>query len=179
MIVGLIGQKRVGKDTAALALLQDGFYVVKFADGLKIMLRALLKSLDYSDRGIDSLLENQLKEVPLPVLAGRSPRYAMQTLGTEWGRNCMGENIWVEIAIERCLGRKNSVITDCRFPNEAEAIHRAGGVLIRITRDTHYTDTHSSEALVDSLPFDYEVLNTGTIENLGDEVRQIVAGHAK
>ena len=32
-------------------------------------------------------IEGALKEVPCELLGGKTPRYAMQTLGTEWGRD--------------------------------------------------------------------------------------------
>jgi len=174
VLVGLVGRRRAGKDTVACILNKEGFYTVKFAEGLKIMLGSLLKALDFSDKNIERMIESDLKEVPLPILAGKSPRHAMQTLGTEWGRNCMGENIWVDIALERCKQFQKAVIADCRFPNEAEAIRKAGGLLIRVTRDTGHVDSHPSETLIDNLPVDFEVDNNGTVEELEQKIKQIL-----
>lgn len=178
MIVGLIGRRRVGKDTAAAALIEDGFFPIKFADGLKIMLRALLKSLDYSDRVVARMIDGDLKEELIPTLGERSPRFLMQTLGTQWGRDIVAEDVWVRIAIDRCLQVPNAVVTDCRFPNEAEAIRAAGGVLVRIERKAEQWcgayDTHPSEVLTDELQADYSVINDGSVSDLHGKVRQVL-----
>lgn len=102
-----------------------------------------------------------------------TPRYALQTLGTEFGRNCY-ENIWVEYALR--LARtalasptqydytttyglvpadriKNPiqgvVIADCRFENEMIMVKEAGGFLIRVKRPgaglSGNAGAHSSE----------------------------------
>lgn len=54
--------------------------------------------------------------------------YLLQMLGTEWGRNTVSENLWVDLLkkrrekiIERSYAgteRKLFVVSDCRFPNE-------------------------------------------------------------
>ena len=134
MIIGLVGQRRSGKDTAAQALIECGFEPVKFAEGLKVMLRSLFSSLGANETDVERMIEGDLKEQPSHLLGGKTPRFAMQSLGTNWGRELIGDNIWVDTAIERCRRFVNAVITDCRFPNEAAAIKLAGGKLIRITR---------------------------------------------
>jgi hypothetical protein len=134
MIVGLIGRRRAGKDTAGAALIEDGFFQIRFADGLKTMLSALFEWLDMSDRTIKRMIEGDLKEVPVELLGGKTTRFAMQTLGTNWGRELVGEDIWVNTALARATRYDRSVITDCRFPNEVSAIKAAGGVVVRIVR---------------------------------------------
>lgn len=89
-----------------------------------------------------------------------SPRRFMQTLGTEWGRDHMGKNFWVNIT-ERLIRRSGkAVITDTRFKNEVEAVKALGGVVVKIHRAGLKADTsHSSESGVEDLPFDYRVIN--------------------
>lgn len=41
------------------------------------------------------------KEQPIPQLGGKSFRRLAQTLGTEWGRNCVGDSIWCDIVLDR------------------------------------------------------------------------------
>lgn len=90
-----------------------------------------------------------------------TPRYALQKLGTEWGRNCY-EPIWIEYTmrvakklieepfkhmysaqngleslisnaeIEVLHPAKGVVIPDVRFKNEMEAVRQAGGKVVRI-----------------------------------------------
>jgi hypothetical protein len=58
------------------------------------------------------------------------------------------------------------IITDVRFKNEAEAIVRRGGVLIRVNRPSDQTDNHPSETDLDSYNFGYVLNNTGSVEDL-------------
>lgn len=131
MIIGLTGFAGSGKTTVARHLVTGhGFTLVKFAGPLKGMLRALALN--------DREIEGDLKEVPSEKLNGRSPREAMQLLGTEWGRKYFGEDFWVKLGITTANGivkfGGKAVLDDCRFPNEAEAIRQAGGYVIRIAR---------------------------------------------
>jgi energy-coupling factor transporter ATP-binding protein EcfA2 len=55
----------------------------------------------------------------------------LQLIGTEWGRNTLGENVWVDIAKYRAQQYLSNnpkgivIIDDCRFPNELEAFPEA------------------------------------------------------
>jgi hypothetical protein len=52
----------------------------------------------------------------------------LQVLGTEWGRNTLGENIWVDLLKQKIQQKDYAdliVIGDCRFPNEFEGIPEA------------------------------------------------------
>ncbi len=176
MLIGLVGRKRSGKDTAAAFLSKEGFRIVKFAHGIKVMLSALLKALDFSDRNINRMIEGDLKEVPCDVLCGKSPRFFMQHLGTEFGRDIIGENFWVNITMEECKKYPDVVISDCRFPNEAEAIKEVGGILIRICRDNKRDGSgyHLSEEFCDKLHVDFELDNNGTLEEMAEGIKQIL-----
>lgn len=163
-LIGLIGRKGSGKDTAAAVLLARGYQNVKFAGALKDMLRHLLAYQGVDGDTIERMIEGDLKEVPTPFLGGQEPRFAMQTLGTEWGRKLIAEDLWVTSAIARSDGRR-SVITDVRFPNERDAILEAGGVCFGITADwiKPTPGEHESEALIDqmiaALPDDRKMVN--------------------
>ena len=62
------------------------------------------------------------------------------------------------------------VVTDVRFPSEADAIREHGGILIRVNRDTGYVDNHPSEtALDDYMDFDYIITN----DNLDDTIEKV------
>ena len=64
----------------------------------------------------------------------------------------------------------NYIITDVRFPNEADAVKQRKGINIRLQRnsDLDNNDTHISESALDFYKFDYVVDNNGTIEELID-----------
>ncbi len=154
-LIGLTGRKGAGKDTVAAVLLADGFANVKFAGGLKTMISALLAYQGVDAVTIERMIEGDLKEVATPYLGGRTPRYAMQTLGTNWGRNFIGEDFQVDTAMAKATRYPKVVFTDVRFPNEAEAIRVRGGRVIRVVATGEVsTDAHESEAHIDALPVD-------------------------
>lgn len=78
---------------------------------------------------------------------GRDSRYLLKTLGTEWGRELVGENVWINSLLRRCDdGVEPIIVDDVRFDNEAAAIKRAGGHLMFIHRPgCQYTYDHPSE----------------------------------
>jgi hypothetical protein len=157
-VIGFTGYKGSGKDTAAVVLEQFGFEHMKFAGPIKVMLTTLLIYQNVDEVIIDRMIEGDLKEVPSIFLGGKSPRYAMQTLGTEWGRNLMGEDFWVKIFTNAVDGP--TVVSDVRFPNEVEAIQEMGGQVLRVKRAGQASnDLHPSEALIDSLQVDNVILN--------------------
>ena len=163
-LIGLLGRKGSGKETAALALLSRGYQNVKFAGALKDMIRVLLAYQGVDPYIVERMVEGDLKEEPTAFLGGQTPRFAMQTLGTEWGRILIADDLWVKTAIRRA-GDRETVITDVRFPNEMEAVVAAGGVCFGITADwiTPVEGEHESEALIDdliaSLPDGQKIIN--------------------
>ena len=93
-----------------------------------------------------------------------TPRFAMQALGD--GMRWIYPDVWVDWLMRRLdkLEETNpktvAIVTDVRFPNEADAIRERGGLLINITRDAaDTTDTHISENALEDYPFDIGILN--------------------
>lgn len=162
-IVAFRGDAGVGKTTVADYLVaQMGFQRVKFADPLKNMLRAI--GLDEDE------IEGDLKQVPCELLGGQTPRHAMQTLGTEWGRNCIGETFWVDLWINTASQFRLVVCDDCRFPNEADVIRKMGGRIIEIVRPNHQNPSevakHASETSLTGLEADITIINDGSLGDL-------------
>jgi hypothetical protein len=129
------------------------------------MLVELLLRAGVEDRDILRMLDGDLKEQPHPALAGRTPRYALQTLGTGWGRELMATDFWVrQFLIAQDTARHLGmavVCDDMRFANEAQAIKDAGGILVKVIRpgvETH--GPHASEGGLNSLTFDLVLYNT-------------------
>lgn len=173
IVVAFAGTKGAGKDTAADVLVTEhDFTRVRMADGLKEMLRALLRYRGTDDALIERYIEGDLKETPCPALNGRTMRHAMQTLGTDWGRKMIDEDIWVDSTHDRILAVGDAVVSDIRFPNEAEMIKDLAGTVIRIDRDTGAVDPHVSEQLTSGLLVDWVVRNDGTSpESLRQQIR--------
>lgn len=151
--IGLCGPAGAGKSTAAERLVKRWrFNRVRFAGPLKTMMLAL---------GLDpEQVDGALKEEPTPLLCGRTPRQAMQWLGTEWGRELIGPEFWIEAwraAVERVplqkpwRHRANLIVADdVRFVNEAQAIRDRGGLIVRIERPGAGSSSggdHASERL--------------------------------
>ena len=161
-IIGLTGHKGSGKDEAATALVQCGFVHLKFAMPLKLMLRSLLNFRQVNPAEIERMIEGDLKEVDTSALDGRSPRHAMQTLGTEWGRREIGDDLWTGVVRDRAAKEMcHVVISDVRFPNEAEMVRALGGEVWRIARPGCAGDGHTSETEMESIEPDTVIWNDG------------------
>lgn len=173
-LIGLTGRKGSGKDTAAYVLTQDprlGFHKAAFADALRDIVRIAfgLSDLELHDR--------VLKEKPLDRWPYQSPRHLLQFVGTDLFRENWPD-VWIHALRHRILSRphQNYVITDVRFPNEADMIRSMGGSVIRIVRPSLFTspDEHISETLSDSISVDATITNSGSVDELQDAARLCV-----
>lgn len=173
MIIGLSGYAGSGKSTAAAALVDIGWSQRKFAAPLKNMIRSLLDIQGTSPEMIERMIEGDLKEVPTILLGGKTPRYAMQALGTEWGRLRLADSMWVDTAMRNLDPKALTVFDDCRFQNEADAIRALGGKVLRIMRPgVSSINGHVSEVLVEP---DEMIRNTGDKADLRKMMRDVVA----
>lgn len=87
-------------------------------------------------------------------------REFLQYFGTEVGRS-IDKNLWIK-ALMYSYGRDKEshwIIPDVRFPNEADAIRNAGGVLWKIERDGSGAGNHISEKLIDDIKVDVVIEN--------------------
>lgn len=176
-LIGLVGRKSVGKDTAAMVLEQQGYQIAKFAGGLKAMIAGYLAYIGVPEDAIKAIVEDyRVKEMPNAYFGMKTPRYVMQTLGTEWGRDLIAPDLWVQSCLWRCANLGKAVITDVRFPNEVAAVKNHNGVIIRIVRNASRVDDHASENFIDSLAVDHEISNNGTITELHEKLLLLVKG---
>ena len=133
LIVGIMGPLGSGKSTLAKHLVvKHDFVRVPMASVLKDM----LKAAGLTDEQVDG----SQKMEPCALLGGQTPRWAMQTLGTEWGRKIISQDIWVACVAKKILtlskehGYERFVIDDVRFPNEAEMVKLYEGDLWCVRR---------------------------------------------
>jgi len=140
-LIGIAGRARTGKDTLAAHLVAAyGFTRYAFADPLKAM-------LSHIPGWDERYLNGDLKDVVDPFY-GVSPRRAMQTLGTEWGRS-LAPDWWVMVADRSIPEGQKTVISDVRFDDEAQYV-RERGLLIHLVRpDAPGVAGHVSEAGVE------------------------------
>lgn len=151
-------------------------------------------------------------------------RDVMQVLGTDLFRNQIHPNIWVnslmskykpkwvntgDSVVEEDVSIQKKypswIITDLRFPNEAEAIKQKGGIIINISRpkndiEGHYDccksedgccireerdycpedgclEEHYSETALNGYEFDEYIVNDETIEQLIEKMRIILKSY--
>lgn len=88
-------------------------------------------------------------------------REVMQFVGTDLFRKMYG-NVWVDATIRQIKKDKPviAIAGDCRFPNEVDGVHTAGGKVIRYTRapfagqDEHLSENALNEKVFDQNKFD-------------------------
>ena len=175
-IIGLTGLAQSGKSTVANFLVtQRNYRRMRLAQGLKDMARCI------------GLTENQVdgdaKEIPLELLCGKTPRYFLQMLGTEFGRNLIGSELWKNITEQRIkdylLENPNNkvVVDDIRFINELDMIKNLGGVVIRIVRIGQVsTSTHPSETALNNIELPTIIAESGDMNKLYKGLDEIIGG---
>lgn len=125
-----------------------------------------------------------------PVMVAMSVRDFLQKLGTEGLRTGLHENTWVNALMadyqkesysgyvgdtRRDIPESKWIITDTRFPNEAQAIKDAGGIVIRIDRPgVKAINAHPSETGLDSWDFDHKIMNGSDLLSLMFSVHTIL-----
>jgi hypothetical protein len=166
-VIGLSGYARTGKDTAAKLLSGFGFKRVAFADTLRAAAYALNPIVGHRpDKGLihlQDVIDEYGWDGYKATEYAEEIRRVLQRLGTEVGRNLIGQDVWVEATFNN-LTSDRYVVTDCRFPNEADYIReRYDGLIIRIERPgVGPINGHPSETALDGYDFDFVVDNNGT-----------------
>lgn len=188
ILIGLSGYARSGKDTAAEFLVEGaGFTRVSFADKLREFLYALNPMVEVVSEAppmefIDPIKLRAVRVREVIDTYGwdgyKDTRYVheirplLQRLGTEAGRQTISDTIWIDAALNGLDPEGRYVVTDARFPNEAEAVKSRGGALWRIDRrDTGPAlgpdgTAHPSETSLDDWDFDLRILNDSNLEEL-------------
>ena len=172
LVVGFGHRKGRGKDTLAAMVKRDfegRLWQTAFAKPLKDAARLLF--------GLTEL------DVDCPMHKARinkfwlmTPREILQKMGSESFRHVFGGDFWVKVflaQLQQRMAYKQSpevvFVTDVRFPEEAKAIKKLGGVLVRVDRNLPKDefDSHESEtALKRYRGWDYIIDNNGTPEDL-------------
>ncbi|MEU3708981.1 hypothetical protein [Streptomyces catenulae] len=166
-LIGFAGAAGSGKDTAACCLVELGWRRKAFADPVRDMLYAVNPVL------IDPLSEAGTTTVATEVdqhgweyVKREFPeaRGYLQRLGTEAGRQVLGAEVWVDALFRDYeTWTEPVVVTDVRFPNEADAIRERGGLVVEIRRPSQALiegSDHISENALAHWDFDATILNT-------------------
>ena len=142
-LIGMMGLKGSGKDTVAKKIIYaegGAWKKVAFADALKDAVAALFgwnrqlvegdtpESREWREK-VDSYWERELG------IKDFSPRKALQMIGTDVMRNHFNEDFWIKALKRKILDSTNHIIvTDVRFPNEANMIKSMGGNIVQVIR---------------------------------------------
>jgi hypothetical protein len=159
VVLGLLGRARSGKNTTAKILggeMKEKFghspEEVAFADPIKDALLLVFSHL--IEEGTDPFRDDDLKE---KVISGTNvtPREMMRKFGM-FMRATVGDDFWINKASARIKEIEDkghaAIVTDVRFPEEADLIARMGGGIYYVDRDKVLPplspSDHPSEAMV-------------------------------
>jgi len=141
MIIGVVGLIGAGKDTIADYLVNiHQFRRESFANTLKDAVsavfgwdRELLEGRTRQSREWREQVDAWWAErLGMPDL---TPRWVLQYWGTEVVRKSFHDDTWIASLENKLRKSKDDVvISDCRFPNEIQAIKDAGGIVVRVHR---------------------------------------------
>ena len=182
-LIGLTGYATAGKDEFADRLVEEfGYHKLSFADPMyemAVILNPTVKCIDAYGMEYKALLSDVVDEYGWT----KAKRFAdvrsfLQRLGTEAGRKCIGEDVWVNALDPRAKklikSGENVVVTNVRFKNEARWVTRNGGFVVRINRPgIGPVNNHPSDG---GEAFDFaicDVSNDGTKEDLRNVARHI------
>lgn len=165
---------RSGKSVVADYLInRHNFQREAFSKPLKDMLRAFGLN--------DEQLEGAHKNTPLDILGGQTPRHAMQTLGTAWGREQVYCDLWTDHWTDRVknhIAQGVSVVEDgTRFDNEVDALRSVGGVIIFVDRKPELrgeVSQHVSEMGKMRERADHILYNNSDIKDLYDNIEALL-----
>ena len=143
--------------------------ITPIAETLKSMLRDITGYDDYD------AVANDDKTAHPDSLCGKSVREALQTLGTEWGRKCIGSDIWINNWIKNhwegaFYENTFCIIDDLRFPNELKKLKELGAYIIYVVRDAVETTSHESEGQINQDDCDSVIYNNDTLFKLNTDV---------
>lgn len=177
MIIAFGHQKRRGKDTAMRFL---NVYLRQICPRLVIQHKAFAHELKdtahrlYSWAGVQNWQyyeSNPIKiDVVLPEI-GKSVRQIWIEVGMAL-RSVYSET-WIQKCLRDCDPKRIYIITDLRFPNEAVAVKKANGILIKITRPGLEEPSDIADtALNDFTGWDLTIQNDGGLDLLNDRICQ-------
>lgn len=176
MLIGLYGYPEAGKGVVAGYLARRyGFARVNVGDGMKAMLEGLYRMSGLDAVQIERRLFGDLKETPDPLLNGKTPRYALQTIGCEW-RDLISPTLFSDRWADRVRTEENAVADGMRYPEELPSFRGLRGALVRVDRPGHRRvgSDHKADRQLMLDPPDAILLNDGNIPQLLDRVDRLL-----
>lgn len=181
-IIAITGNAGSGKSTIAKMIVKHGYSEIQFSSKLKDIV-SIIFNWDRRSLSGESTNSRRWREDIDPLWSSRLDRYVdprtiLQQVGTDLFRNHLDPNIWIYSIEDEVLDSLPVVVSDLRFPNEAEYIKSLGGYVIRVVRDNYNrsnnNDLHESETHIDGIDADYFIDNNGSISDLYERVEEIL-----
>jgi dephospho-CoA kinase len=194
LVVGLVGDIGSGKTTVANFMRQElGFRELCLANPIKTI------ATDVFQFNEQEVYGTQHEKSTKNKYWGISFREFATKFGTEMMRvhfpkvfpelfkgdaQCQKLGIWgriVDAQIEKCDVDQSIVVSDCRFPDEAELVQKKHkGIVIRIDRknNPHIMEkesAHASESEKKKISPDFVVENDGSLEELYQKISDILS----
>lgn len=182
-LIGLGGAAQSGKDTTGAYLTENHSYVrVAFADPLKQILYGVNPLIPSKEaKGHTVRLRELVDAFGWEYVKEEYPesRELMQRLG-EFVRNILGETVWIDHGMKKAKGIINHggkvVITDARYPNEAEMILAAGGKTVRVINErVPPANDHETEKPLPDHLVTTKVYNNGTFDELYSQIENFLS----
>ncbi len=181
-LIALIGPKGSGKTTLSKHLqAAHGYIPTSFATPIKLMLQTLLEYQNLDKELIQHMLYGNLKEEETEYLAYRSPRFAMQTLGSEW-RDLISRSLWTNIWENKTYSElrrgKKFVVDDMRFLHEEESVRDLSGKVILIHRPGHVpSNEHISELEYLKIAPDLIINNDSNLPHMFNQINDYLGAN--
>jgi hypothetical protein len=184
-LFGLSGYGKAGKDTVGAFARGAGFSRMAFGDRLKEFLYRQNPAIgiNLKTEKVVRLQEMVRKEGWENAKWHPEVQMLLQHTGTEAGREVVHPDIWIiAVATEMTANQpKAVVVTDVRFPNEANWVKEMGGEMWRVNRPGNepkkYPDgtVHVSETALDEWAgFDVTITNGGDMATLKSHVDHLI-----
>lgn len=171
MLIGILGRKRVGKDTSADYLIEKYDYQkIAFATPIKEACKLLF---NFSEEDLIN------KDIIHPQW-GVTPRTLIKWVGTDIFRIKIQEilpdvedKFWAIKCINKCgTLNGNVVISDVRHQNEIDKIRDNNGIIIKIINKNAEKDP--DEDHIDALEGDYTIYNESEYNQLYEKLDDII-----
>ena len=177
-VVGFGCTAQAGKDTAVNYLEKKypgKFKRVAFADELK-KVAMFIFNLSW-----DQCFGSQEIKETIDLRYGKSPRQLLQELGEKMRE--IFPDIWIIKVFSETIpqlekeGYEYFGISDVRYPNEANWVHKYNGTVVRVSREGSGATVgagHSSETAMNNFVCDVDISNNGTYEEYFQKLDELM-----
>lgn len=189
MIIGLHGEIGAGKDTVCEMMRYLMYkYCTEYtfddwaangaaSDWKNVKISKRLKEIVSMLTGysIEQIEDRLLKDAPIKGWGNDAVtlRTVMNEVGTGIARK-LNPNVWIFSTFANYTNDDKWIVSDIRFPNEADYIRNKGGIIIDIRREISYSTvdySHLTETAMREYEYDYIIENRGSLDDLLKNVR--------